>query len=141
MHCPIFVVMPSDSVRYFCCFAFLPPSFFVFLSFRVYSRTNLVFQFCEIKFEEKNNVIQIKPLFLCMYNCIQRIHQNFISGRVLPPSAQRLDWGVSTLSLAFSFSALNRGSVGNILYFSKGQIRCTCLCLKNMCANMRQHLD
>ena len=100
------------------------------------------FQFCDNKLEQKKHVIQIKPLVLYMFNCIlQKMHQNFISGRVLPPSAQRLDWGVSSLSLAFSFSALNRGRVGNILYFAKGQIRCTCLCLKNMCANMRQHLD
>ena len=86
-------------------------------------------------------MIQIKALVLYTYNCIQRMHQNFISGRVLFPSAQCLDWGVLTPSLACSFSALNRGRVGNILYFAKGQIRCTCHCLKNMCANMRQHLD
>ena len=142
-----FIHRPECALPYFCrdsfrfCQIFLLPYFFVFLSFLVYGRTNLVLQFCGIKFEQNKHMIQIKALVLYTYNCIQRMHQNFISGRVLFPSAQCLDWGVLTPSLVCSFSALKRGRVGNILYFAKGQIRCTCHCLKNMCANMRQHLD
>ena len=122
-----FLQILSDifAVLLFCCHPSLP--FFLFLST---AAQILLSSFVRLNLNKIN-----------IYNCIQRMHQNFISGRVLPPSAQRLDWGVSTLSLAFSFSTLNRGRVGNILYFAKGQIRCTCLCLKNMCANMRQHLD